>query len=290
MRTERQERRLAVAVSVGIHAAVFAALAAGGLFTFLQPHPAQAPVDVTVYNENAGPAHGMPAQAAGTGGSGGGTYAVPEQPLPAVNEAYTQQVHAAQEAVQRIMAQTGADETTARKMAAAQGHTHMPPEEALAASSGEASAAPGSGKGAALSGPAGGQSAPGDGSRPGNGGGSEAGSGGSGDGTGRAGSGEEGRRPAKSAVLLSAPDVDAYYPESLKRQHLGKIRVIVHIVVGTDGTVTSASVAESSGYPALDEAALQVAYQCRFSPAENEYGQPVTAEGSQGIIFKQIIQ
>lgn len=70
---------------------------------------------------------------------------------------------------------------------------------------------------------------------------------------------------------LSKPD----YPASDKR--LGHEGVVVLLLlVGPDGRVIDAKVERSSGYPSLDDAALEKARTWRFEPAE-EKGKPVTA-------------
>ena len=81
------------------------------------------------------------------------------------------------------------------------------------------------------------------------------------------------------------PDVNSYYPEELRRKNIGGT-VTVHIVVGADGSVASASVSASSGYAAMDEAAVQIAYGCVYEPARNSYGQAVASERDLNIPFQ----
>lgn len=277
----QREKRLALALSLGVHAVIFGLLAAGGLFSFLQTHSQAPPVDVTVYNEDAETAEVAPADSApaASGGSGGGeTYAVPTA-MPAISEAYTQ---AAQEErfVRKVMAEHHVDAATAKQLAAAQqsqaaaGTTGTTTAATAAGTVGSGSPSGGGADGASGSG--------GTGSDAGSGGGTGTGAG-SGAGTGDS-SGNGGQRPAKKARLISQPDVSAYYPETLRRQNITGT-VTVHIVISADGTVTSADVAASSGYGEMDAAAVRLAYQCRYEPAENEYGQAVAAERNLKIPF-----
>lgn len=70
---------------------------------------------------------------------------------------------------------------------------------------------------------------------------------------------------------LAKPD----YPLSEKRQdHEGIVSLL--LLVGPDGRVVDVRVEKSSGYPALDAAAVEAARGWRFKPAEKA-GQPVTA-------------
>jgi len=63
------------------------------------------------------------------------------------------------------------------------------------------------------------------------------------------------------------------YPPVLREAGVGGV-VAVFFHIGADGGVEDARIAESSGYPALDEAALRTASAFRFSPAFNR-GEPV---------------
>jgi len=53
-------------------------------------------------------------------------------------------------------------------------------------------------------------------------------------------------------------------------------RVVLRILVRSDGSVGQVNLVESSGYPALDEAAVRAAALWRFAPATRD-GQPVEA-------------
>ena len=96
-------------------------------------------------------------------------------------------------------------------------------------------------------------------------------------------------RDSETAKRVSVPPVflsgsAAAYPESLRAEG-AEGSVTLSLVVGTDGSVESATVVSSSGYPAMDAAAQAAAYTYRFTPAENAYGEPVRASGSKTIRF-----
>jgi periplasmic protein TonB len=82
-------------------------------------------------------------------------------------------------------------------------------------------------------------------------------------------------RPVQStkAVVTYKPDTFDYYPSTSRNLgEEGKVRV--RICVGTNGRVTEATVAESSGIGRLDEASTRLAKQYRFKPA-TEDGKPI---------------
>ena len=56
--------------------------------------------------------------------------------------------------------------------------------------------------------------------------------------------------------------------------------VVVHIDINANGRVASASVASSSGYPLLDNAAVNAVYSWSFSPATDPYGTPLPYSGN----------
>jgi|GEM_PF-214698 len=77
--------------------------------------------------------------------------------------------------------------------------------------------------------------------------------------------------PVTPPNLLSAPE--PAYPESLQAKNI-EGTVNVGMTVNASGGVDSAYVAGSSGYPAMDAAAVNVAYRWRFSPARDNSGAP----------------
>ncbi|MBO0710433.1 MAG: energy transducer TonB, partial [Acetobacteraceae bacterium] len=60
---------------------------------------------------------------------------------------------------------------------------------------------------------------------------------------------------------------------------------LVRVQVAPDGSLASVSLAQSSGSPALDEAALAAVRQSRFSPATRG-GVPVAGAAEVPIVFR----
>ncbi len=56
--------------------------------------------------------------------------------------------------------------------------------------------------------------------------------------------------------------------------------VLVHVTINVAGKVVNASLAASSGYPLLDNAAVNAAYGWSFSPATDPYGTPLSYTGN----------
>ncbi len=91
--------------------------------------------------------------------------------------------------------------------------------------------------------------------------------------------------PVERAAVVQAPcaigRIEPAYPRSARRKgHEG--RVSLDLTISPDGTVSSADVADSSGFKELDSAALSAARKAKFSPA-TEDDRPV--EGSVRISF-----
>lgn len=257
MMRRHADKQMAWVISVLLHAAAFVVLAVGGVFTFLQHHGQAVPVDIFVYNDDA-----VRNAAASAVTSSEMAYEAHGVSLPAINETYTQTVQE-ERSVREVMAEQHVDAAEAREIVRQQRS-----ESAAAVPNSEA-AVPGTDTavGAAVPGELGfgsGEHVKQEGE------------------TGNAGAQE--KRPAKKARLLSLPDVHSFYPESLRKKNISG-SVTVHVLVSAEGMVAEASVTESSGYAEMDEAAVQIAYQCQYEPAENEYGQPVAAERNMHIPF-----
>lgn len=62
--------------------------------------------------------------------------------------------------------------------------------------------------------------------------------------------------------------------------------VTLRVMVGEDGKTIEASVVASSGYSAMDAAALKAVYKWRFSPARNSKGQKIRCYVNFPIVFK----
>jgi len=63
------------------------------------------------------------------------------------------------------------------------------------------------------------------------------------------------------------------YPRAALRDHIQGL-VVLQAQVGPDGRPTMVTVARSSGFPILDNAALDALRSCRFEPA-TENGRPI---------------
>ena len=96
-------------------------------------------------------------------------------------------------------------------------------------------------------------------------------------------------RPAPRQARVDAPprlrrNIRPVYPEGA-RERGESGAVTLEILVGADGTVADVSVAASSGFAALDEAALKVARRARFVPAESG-GRPVASRARLTLDYK----
>jgi periplasmic protein TonB len=92
--------------------------------------------------------------------------------------------------------------------------------------------------------------------------------------------------PAEEPPVAINPVSPVRYPPALLAQGI-EGRVLLQLYVDSAGRVEpdSIRIAESSGYPALDSAALVGAPQLRFSPALHQ-GRPVAAPFLQPIQFR----
>jgi len=92
--------------------------------------------------------------------------------------------------------------------------------------------------------------------------------------------------PADSPPVAVNPVSPVEYPPALLAQRI-EGRVLLRLYVDSTGTVAPDSnfVVESSGYPALDSAALAGARGLRFSPALRR-GRPVALSFIQPILFR----
>ena len=92
--------------------------------------------------------------------------------------------------------------------------------------------------------------------------------------------------PAEEPPVAVNPVSPVRYPPALLAQGI-EGRVLLRLYVDAAGTVVpdSTRVAESSGYPALDSAALEGSPELRFSPALHQ-GHPVAAPFLQPVQFR----
>lgn len=90
--------------------------------------------------------------------------------------------------------------------------------------------------------------------------------------------------PGTPAKVTFAPSVADYYPDSERRAgHEG--RSSVKICIDAAGKVQSADIAQSAGFPALDDAAQKLAKAMKFKPATSE-GRPVATCVSLPVKFE----
>jgi protein TonB len=87
--------------------------------------------------------------------------------------------------------------------------------------------------------------------------------------------------PGADAGQRNAPP--AYPSESRRRGEEGVVRLALRVSI--DGRVEAAEVSTSSGFPRLDEAALEAARRWRFRPAM-QAGQPVAATLPTAVHFR----
>lgn len=283
MTQEDRDKRIAAMLSISLHVIIFGLLAAGGMFSFLQTHSQAQPVDVTIYNEDAQDT----TPTAGNGeplsnGGDGETYHMPKENLPAISESYTQEVQEQRE-IKKVMQTQGISEEKAKAIVAAKSDAEKPAADAVSGNTHPGDTVAGD--------TAAGDGSSGPGGTEGSGNNPNAAPGLGTDANGNPNGGDpngdrhsEGRRPATKARLISQPDVNSYYPQDLRQKNITGT-VTVHVVIAADGTVSSASVSGSSGYAAMDAAAVQIAYQCQYEPARNEQGEAVAAERNLSIPF-----
>ena len=94
--------------------------------------------------------------------------------------------------------------------------------------------------------------------------------------------------PADAGVPVTPPRAVSRpqppYPNSARNNNqTGTVGIAV--VVNSGGGVDSVSVTSSSGYPALDSAAVNGAYRWRFVPAKDRYGSPCVARMNTSVRF-----
>lgn len=251
----RREQAVAWGISLLVHAALLLLLAAAGVFRLgAADEQAQEPVDIVMAD---------PSTPGGTGTThpaGGGQTSSISLPasaelgaLPEIGEDYTRDP--SRREAYRAAHQTAADAAAEKPRPAA--------PSASAKSAAEAAGAQGSTVGAAgrTSGTGGTGGASGTGS-PGGAGSGGIGDGGPGNG---ARTDDAGGEPAAAVCTYRA---EPQYPPSLiDEEAQGSVTLL--LAIGRDNTVTGVTVLSSSGYRAMDQAAISAAHQCRFQT----YGQ-----------------
>lgn len=90
--------------------------------------------------------------------------------------------------------------------------------------------------------------------------------------------------PGTSIGITSRPDVSDYYPEQARREGQ-EGRPQIKVCIDAKGKLASAEVAQSSGFPLLDEAAVKVAKATRYKAATSE-GKPVESCATLPVKFE----
>ena len=255
MMNENNDKLYAWGLSAGVHVLLFVLVALTGLFAQVSAEPEKV-LDVALYDVEQAEAGGT---SAGDAAGAGEEAAVGEisfsnnTAVPEISETYTRQPE-----TQQIYKESKQRENAGKGEKAAVHDT----------AGGNAQGSSAIGEGVANSGNGGG-----------NGQGGEKGLG---QGSGARDSAAA-QRPKTPPRLLAG--ANPAYPEDLRRQGIeGAVRV--RVVVGKDGSVETAGVATSSGYPSMDDAAVAAAYRYRFSPARNMYDEPVKCAVSQTVQFR----
>ena len=259
---ESRDKYISYGISALFHVAVFAIVCLAGLFVQVSGSEKQV-VDVTVYDTEG--ARGGGASFAGSGDSASLAEAaeavsinVDKERLPEIAQEYTKEP----EKQQQYRKEHHAIENVAASAEKA----------LLSGNSRGMSDAQGTGDGSGI--------------------GKDAGTGsgtGSGAGTSQ-GDGTDNGRDEPAALVPKTPPrflggSSPVYPEDLQYQGIGGT-VLLSLKVAADGSVTGVEIAASSGYQALDLAAIQAAYSYSFAPARNIHDEPVACITKKRVIFE----
>ena len=264
MMSDKKREYRAWTGSLIVHLVIFALISLSGLFVIVTPK-AERPVDVTLYDMDAG-------GSAGAAGAAAPMEAAPPPPAPSFDDVV---IDNKKEKLPQIE-EKFTKEPEKQEQFKQEHHAPVAPvSNPIFAVGGT-----GDGSGSSLYG-----TGSGNGSGTGLGGdGKGNGTGtGTGDGTGSGSGSGQGKRPAIPPELIAAPE--PIYPENLRQKNING-KVTVRITVGTDGQVESAEVESSSGYSEMDQAAMEAAWGYRYTTAYNEYGEAVYFRKRVRITFK----
>lgn len=267
-----REKWAAWGISAAVHVLLFLLLASLGVFSLFRPSADDwQALDVTIYDAEAEAGGGgeQSPPAGGSAESAGVEISLPsEAALPQIHEEYTKSPERQEEYRQKHQQKPDSPAESGEKNSSADA---KPLTESNGSGDGQEA------QGTQGRGGSGDSSARG----AGNGAGSGTGNGGSEAGTGRDPAAAQ--RPKTPPQLLQSQN--PRYPRDLEDQGIGGT-VLLSLLVGDDGGVQSVSVAASSGYAALDAAAVEAGYGYRFLPARNVYDEPVACRISKRIIFQ----
>ena len=229
---ERDGERKALAGSLILHLILFLIAAAFGLFSVAEPSGKRAPIDVVLYD------------AGGDAGSAAGDAAPTAAPVVTMDDIVVQDKNIVQPEEQRTQPQ----QNTSRTVQSA----------ARAVQTGSAGESSSSGSGTETS-------SAGTSSGSGTGSGDE---GGDGSGDGSAGIGSVAAPPKERVEASLRSEAVPEYPQELIDDDVEGV-VTIKILVAADGSVESVSVESSSGYRAMDRAAVAAGWRFRFNPGDN---------------------
>lgn len=250
----RREQAVAWGISLLVHAALLLLLAAAGVFRLgAADEQAQEPVDIVMADPSTPGGTGATHPA---GGDQTSSISLPASAelgaLPEIGEDYTRDP--SRREAYRAAHQTAAD-TAAEK-------TRPAAPSASAKSAAEAAGAQGSTVGAA------GRTSGAGGTGGASGTGSPGGAGGTGDGGGSGNGARTDDAGGEPAAAVCTYRAEPQYPPSLiDEEAQGSVTLL--LAISRDNTVTGVTVLSSSGYRAMDQAAISAAHQCRFQT----YGQ-----------------
>lgn len=229
---ERDGERKALAGSLILHLILFLIAAACGLFSVAEPSGKRAPIDVVLYD------------AGGDAGSAAGDAAPAAAPVVTMDDIVVQDKNIVQPEEQRTQPQQNTPRTVQSSVHAVQ-----------TGSAGESSS---SGSGTETS-------SAGTSSGSGTGSGAE---GGDGSGDGSPGIGSVAAPPKERVEASLRSEAVPEYPQELIDDDVEGV-VTIKILVAADGSVESVSVESSSGYRAMDRAAVAAGWRFRFNPGDN---------------------
>ncbi len=225
----QQAKWRAWAISLLLHGIVFLLVAATGFFLAVRPAEKTVPENTVWLDSPAGAAGGGGKAPAASAPAAMEVAMPPAADLPAITEDYTRHPEKKKDY---------------RKQ-------HQVTKAGTKRESSDSGSAAGENSGSAGTG---GGNSSGAGTGNGNGAGNGADGNGAGSGTGKS---QEEREPAR-CIAKASPE----YPSSLRSQNAeGVVALLIYV---QDGSVTNVAVTSSSGYGAMDQAAIAAGYRCQF--------------------------
>ncbi len=262
MRMSKHRWTSAFGMSLVCHAAALGVIT-GVMILFPPTLPDRAPIEVDLVTMSGG-------------GGGGGGNSAPEN-LPKIKEAEATPTAPPPPPPPAETEPDAEAENDVHEIA----DTPVKEAEASAPQTGSRESTSDGGSGGGTGGGTGTGNGTGTGSGEGSGSGSGSG-GGEGSGTGDGVGDGEGSGETLGPQVLSAPS--PHYPESCRKAGIQGV-TIVGLTISSDGTVSSAWVAGSSGNGTLDQAAVDAVYRWQFVPAKQN-GVAITCNSQVPITFE----